>query len=102
MFIGSVSLTIYSVICVVNFAVPGTELGSTGEPMTHGTDLIAVLMQLTLPVYVVVERVYCEQEHAVGRILNYGEEDGILGKMLQRTPVPVGERRVTLPGRTDL
>lgn len=42
--------------------------------------------------YVAAERVYCEQEHAVGCILNYGEEDRILGKTLQRTPVPVGEK----------
>lgn len=52
----------------------GTELG-TGESITHGPDLIAVLMKLTLPIFIEAEGVYCEQEHAVGHKLNYGEED---------------------------
>ena len=84
----------------MNVAVQGTELG-TGESMTRDTDLIAVLMKLTLPICVEAEGVYCEQEHAVGYILTYEEEDGMLGgsfKEHQRRWV----RRATLAGRIDL
>lgn len=34
-------------------------------------------------------QLYCEQEHAVGYILKYGEEDGMLGEILQRGPLQV-------------
>ena len=34
-------------------------------------------------------QLYCEQEHAVGYILKYGEEDGMLGEILQGGPLQV-------------
>lgn len=46
----NVSLTIYSIIPSVNVPVLGTELG-TGESMTHSTDMIPVLMKLTLTIF---------------------------------------------------
>lgn len=49
-FVDNVSLTIYSIIPSVNVPVLGTELG-TGESMTHSTDMIPVLMKLTLTIF---------------------------------------------------
>lgn len=78
----------------------GAELGP-GEPMTHSTDLIPVLRKLTLPTFVEAEGVYCEQERAVGHMLNYGEEDRMLGEILREHPRG-WVIKATLPGRIDL
>lgn len=59
----------------------------TGESMTLSTNMVPVG-----DLYCLGRGGRCEQEYAVGYVIKYGEEDELLGEILQRAPFQVGDK----------
>lgn len=88
--VGSVSLSIYTVTNSMNVPVPGIKLGIRNlGPSAQTWFLLSRSVSLLLWDR---WRIYCEKEHAEGYILQYGEQNGILGETLQRAPFQVGDK----------